>query len=136
MSVAQPVKSGQNQTLKISNASSKNISAVARCLLSTLRLAAHRLPASGSLQELTLLSLYQSMTPVQRAALIGHLRKLNDSVGSLFVEFLRIDQCQRYSRTGSMTSPSSGERMVSVHFQPAKTLCSSITRSSRKALRG
>src|SRR6266436_3358390 len=97
MSVARSVKSGQNQTLKISNASSKNTSAVARYLLSTLRLAAHRLPASGSLQESTLLSLYQSMTPVQRAALIGHLQKLNGSVRLSYVEFWSFDQCVRYA---------------------------------------
>src|SRR6266436_2622168 len=118
MSDARSVKSGPSQSLKISSDSLKNTSMVAKYLLSTLRQAAHRLPASGSLQESTLLSLYQSMTPAQRAALIGHLQKLNDSVGSLYVEFLRIDQCGRSSRMGYMISHSYGDLLESKCGEP------------------
>src|SRR6266436_607198 len=133
MSDARSAKSGLSLSLKISSDSLKNTSMVAKYLLSTLRQAAHRLPASGSLQESTLLSLYQSMTSAERAALIGHLQKLNGSVGSLYMEFLKIDQCERYSRMGSMTLHSFGELMAYVHFQPPKTLCCSTTHYNRRA---
>src|SRR6266704_4203459 len=108
MSGARSAKSGLNRTLKISKGSSVNISQVAQSFRSILKQAARRLPAWDSLQDQTLRSLFQSMTPAQRREVIGQLRQLNDSVGSLFVRCLRIERSPRSSRTDFMTLRSSG----------------------------
>src|SRR6266705_3756350 len=99
MAGAQSAKSGLNRTLKISKGSSENISQVVQSFRSILKQAARRLPALDSLQDQTLQSLFQSMTPAQRQEAIGQLRALNDSVGSLYVRCLRIEGSLRFSRT-------------------------------------
>src|SRR5258707_174655 len=107
--------------------------AAVKSFLSILKRLDRRLHVLALHPEPTLRLLFQSMTSVQRRVAIGYLRRLNDSVGSLYVACLRINQSPRSSRMDFTTSPSSGELTAYVHFEPSKTLCYSTTRSSRRA---
>src|SRR5580698_9269828 len=107
-SFAPRVKSGSSPRSKISPALSATISALALSSQSILKQAERRLRVLDSHPDETLRLLYHSLTPANRAEVIGNLHSLNNSVGSLFVRFLRIAQSQNSSRTASSTSPSSG----------------------------
>src|SRR6266436_1265368 len=104
-----------------------------RYFLSTLKRLDSKSRALASHPELTLRLLFQSMTFDERVEAIGHLSKMNDYVGGLYVECLRINQSPRSSKTGFTTLPFSGGLMVSKSSELAKTLCSSTTHSNQKA---
>src|ERR1700751_6137881 len=95
MSAGPRVKSGLPPISKTSPALFEPTSARrenARYFRSILRLVETKLRASASHPDRTLLLLYRSRTPDQRAEAIGQLRKLSASVGSLYVRSLRIQK--------------------------------------------
>src|SRR6516165_8429102 len=115
----------------MSKASLTSTARKARLLQLILKQAVRRLPALGSLQEKTLLSLYLSMTPEGREATIGRLRILRDVAGELYVAFLRMHQSGKYSKMDYMTYLSSTEAQV---FGPSgrhTTRCYFNTHSNR-----
>src|SRR6266446_4430570 len=105
MSNVPPVRSGPSRPWPKYGSSSAGTSVAARYFRSILKQAVIRLHGLDSHPDRILLSLFQSMTPAQRGAAIGRLRKLNDHVGNLYVRCLRINQSLSYSRTVSMTYP-------------------------------
>src|SRR5258707_15748604 len=112
MSNVPPVRSGPSRPWPKYGSSSAGTSVAARYFRSILKQVAIRLHGLDSHPDRILLSLFQSMTPAQRGAAIGQLRKLNDHVGNLYVRCLRIHQCLNYSKTGSTTSLSYSELQV------------------------
>src|SRR5712671_6670921 len=112
MSNAPRVRSGPSRPWPKYGSSSAGTSVAARYFRSILKQAETRLHALDSHPDRILLSLFQSMTPVQREAAIGQLQKLNDHVGSLYVRCLRISQSLNYSKTGCTTSLSYTELQV------------------------
>src|SRR6266403_4515761 len=102
-----------------------------RYFLSTLKRLDSKSRALASHPELTLRLLFQSMTTGERVEAIGHLAKMNDYVGDLYVQCLRINQSGRSSRMDSTTLPSSGEHMEYAQWADRMTRCSSTTRSNR-----
>src|SRR5260370_16307913 len=101
-----------------------------RFFLSTLKRLDNKSRALASHPELTLQLLFQSMTRDERVEAIGHLSKMNDYVGSLYVECLRINQSGRSSRTDFMISHSSGGASALCSREQAKTPSSSILPST------
>src|SRR6267154_3336453 len=133
MSNVPPVRSGPNRPWPKYGSSSAGTSVGARYFRSILKQAEIRLHELDSHPDRILLSLFQSMTPVQRQAAIGRLRKLNDHVGNLYVRCLRINQSPSCSKMGCMTSPSySGQPGSQCEGQPT-TQCFFITPSSQRA---
>src|SRR5882724_3037752 len=130
MSNVPPVRSGPSRPWPKYGSSSAGTSAAARYFRSILKQAAIRLHGLDSRPDRILLSLFQSMTPAQRGAAIGRLRKLNDHVGNLYVRCLRINQSLNSSKTDSMTSHSSLEPRVSRFEEHFTTQCFFITPSS------
>src|SRR3974390_113153 len=107
----------------------------ARLFRSILKQAERRLLALDSLPDETLRLLFLSMTPVGRVAAIGHLRNLNDSVGSLYVRYLRIAQSTKLSRMDCTTSHSCFAPSGSECSEPGKTQCYCIMHSSQSHLK-
>src|SRR5882724_9397742 len=101
-----------------------------RYFLSTLKRLDSKSRALASHPELTLRLLFQSMTTDERDEAIGHLSKMNDYVGDLYVQCLRINQSQRSSRMDSMTLPFSGGPTVLESKVVKKIPCSSIMHSN------
>src|SRR5882724_10537625 len=125
MSNVPPVRSGPSRPWPKYGSSSAGTSVAARYFRSILKQAAIRLHGLDSHPDRILLSLFQSMTPAQRGAAIGRLRKLNDHVGNLYVRCLRINQSLSYSRTDSMTSHSFFARLGLQSKEQLTTPCSS-----------
>src|SRR5882724_1259200 len=129
------VRSGPNRPWPKYGSSSAGTSVAARYFRSILKQAEIRLHGLALHPDRILLSLFQSMTPAQRGAAIGRLRKLNDHVGSLYVRSLRIQKYLSCSKTACMTSPLYFERWESGSLGLPMTQCSSTTRSNPKASR-
>src|SRR6516162_8797300 len=108
----------------------------ARLLQLILKQAVRRLPALGSLQEKTLLSLYLSMTPEGREATIGRLRMTRDAAGELYVAFLRMHQSEKYSKMDYMTYLLSTEAQVFGLSGRHTTRCSLATRFNPNSSKG
>src|SRR5882724_1191448 len=130
MSNVPPVRSGPSRPWPKYESSSAGTSVAARYFRSIVKQAARRLRELDSRPDRILLSLFQSMTPAQRGAAIGRLRKLNDHVGNLYVRCLRINQSLNSSKTACMTSPLYFERWESGSLGLPMTQCSSTTRSN------
>src|SRR6267154_884150 len=131
MSNVPPVRSGPSRPWPKNASSSAGTSVGARYFRSILKQAEIRLHGLDLHPDRILLSLFQSMTPDQRVAAIGRLRKLNDHVGSLYVRSLRIQKYLSCSKTACMTSPLYFERWESGSLELPMTQCSSTTRSNQ-----
>src|SRR5882724_933121 len=129
------VRSGPNRPWPKYGSSSAGTSVAARYFRSILKQAEIRLRGLALHPDRILLSLFQSMTPVQRQAAIGRLRKLNDHAGDLYVRCLRIQKYLNCSKTASMTSPLYFERWESGSLGLPMTQCSSTTHSNPRALK-
>src|SRR6266478_5198517 len=125
MSNVPPVRSGPSRPWPKYGSSSAGTSVAARYFRSILKQAVIRLHALDSHPDRILLSLFQSMTPAQRGAAIGRLRKLNDHVGNLYVRCLRIQKYLSSSKTACMTSLLYFERWESGSLELPTTQCSS-----------
>src|SRR5258708_26931595 len=104
----------------------------AKYSLLTLKPAVNKLHALASVPEPTLRSLFLSMTKEQKVEVIGQLATLNNNVGNLYVQCLRINQLPRSFKMDYTTLRSFCVPMEYAQAMQGKTPCSSTTRSNRK----